>query len=132
MKTTTWTGNAKQREQTRWNWLLCLLRIRRPRGDWNDPDNWSDGVPGDGDTAKFFAPQSIVTGLDQSAVNLNVLIIGAAWRGRIGEKVEPMRDEITGELCTCPPDGVTCWKPCKGECGCKVCWNAYGDFLSCE
>lgn len=45
------------------------------------------------------------------------------------EKEPKPRDEITGELCTCPP---ACGPSCKGECGCEVCRCAYGDFLSVE
>ncbi len=33
------------------------------------------------------------------------------------------------EVCTCEPG---CSVPCKGECGCKACTAAYGDFLSVE
>ena len=32
-------------------------------------------------------------------------------------------------VCTC---NDSCSQPCKGVCGCEVCSEAYGDFLSCE
>jgi hypothetical protein len=36
---------------------------------------------------------------------------------------------MQGEPCTCKPE---CDDPCKGQCGCQACGNAYGDFLSSE
>lgn len=38
-------------------------------------------------------------------------------------------DGINNLICTCKQ---TCNNPCKGECGCKACKNAYQDFLSME
>lgn len=34
-----------------------------------------------------------------------------------------------GTPCTCVP---SCPNPCKGQCGCEACREAYGDFLSNE
>ena len=36
-------------------------------------------------------------------------------------------DVLRLDGCTCPQ---TCDSACKGECGCKVCHDAYQDFLS--
>lgn len=34
-----------------------------------------------------------------------------------------------GTPCTCKPE---CPDPCKGQCGCLACAEAWGDFLSME
>jgi hypothetical protein len=36
---------------------------------------------------------------------------------------------LENNSCTCKP---TCPSPCKGECGCKACHEAYMDFLASE
>lgn len=72
MATTYWTGTSS--------------------GAWSTAGNWTNGVPGNGDTAIFprTATRSVSSGLDQNTIDLAVLVTEDGYAGDIGASGNPL------------------------------------------